>query len=48
MEAATLVPRVVAFAKEHRVDATIFTTIEAVFTGRVTREVVLSGLMQRR
>jgi glycerol-3-phosphate dehydrogenase (NAD(P)+) len=48
VEAATLVPRVVAFAKERRVDATIFATIEAVFTGRVTRDDVLSGLMQRR
>jgi glycerol-3-phosphate dehydrogenase (NAD(P)+) len=48
VEAPTLVPRVVAFAKEHRLDATIFSTIEAVFTGRVTREAVLSGLMERR
>lgn len=48
VEAATLVPRVVAFAREHRVDATIFAMMEAVFTGRVTREAVLSGLMQRR
>jgi glycerol-3-phosphate dehydrogenase (NAD(P)+) len=48
VEAATLVPRVVSFAREHRVDATIFATIEAVFSGRVTRDAVLSGLMQRR
>nr|MBK7064298.1 NAD(P)-binding domain-containing protein [Deltaproteobacteria bacterium] len=48
VEAATLVPRVVAFAKEHRLDAAIFTAIEAVFSGRVTREAMLSGLMERR
>lgn len=48
VEAPTLVPRVVAFAKERHIDATIFATMEAVFSGRVTREQVLSGLMQRR
>jgi len=48
VEAATLVPRVVAFAKEHRLDAAIFTAIEAVFSGRVTREAMLAGLMERR
>ena len=42
VEAATLVPRVVAFAKEHRVEATIFATIEAVFSGHVIREGVLA------
>lgn len=48
IEAPTLVPRVVAFARERRVDATIFATIEAVFAGRIDRQGVLAGLMQRR
>jgi glycerol-3-phosphate dehydrogenase (NAD(P)+) len=48
VEAATLVPRVVAFARERRVDATIFATVEAVFRGTVTRDAVLASLMQRR
>jgi hypothetical protein len=34
--------------RRHRLDAAIFTAIEAVFSGRVTREAMLSGLMERR
>ncbi len=48
VEAPTLVPRVVAFAKERRVDATIFATLDAVFAGKLDREAVLAGLMRRR
>lgn len=48
VEAPTLVPRVVAFARERRVDATILATLEAVFAGRLDRQAVLAGLMQRR
>lgn len=48
IEAPTLVPRVVAFARERRVEATIFATLDAVFAGQIDRQGVLAGLMQRR
>ncbi len=48
IEAPTLVPRVVAFARRHRVDATLFESIESVFVGTLDRETLVARLMQRR
>ncbi len=45
VEAPTLVPRIAAFVKERRIDAPIFSALDAVMAGRMTREDVLHELM---
>lgn len=47
VEAPTLVPRVVAFAKERRIDAPVFRTMAAAMAGTIQREEILATLMTR-
>lgn len=47
IEAPTLLPRVVAFAKERRVEATVFQTMDAALKGTISREEIVHNLMVR-
>lgn len=47
VEATTLVPRVVAFAKERRIDVPVFRTMAAAMAGAIHRDEILATLMTR-
>jgi glycerol-3-phosphate dehydrogenase (NAD(P)+) len=47
VEATTLVPRVLAFAKEKRMDVPVFRTMGAVMSGTMNRDEILASLMTR-
>ncbi len=47
VEAPTLVPRVVAFAKERRIEARVFETMAAAMAGTIRRDEILATLMTR-
>ncbi len=47
VEAPTLVPRVVQFAKERRIDAAVFRTMAAAMAGTIQRDEILATLMSR-
>lgn len=47
VEAPTLVPRVVAFAKERRIDVPVFRTLAAAMAGTMNRDEILATLMSR-
>lgn len=47
VEAPTLVPRVVSFAKERRIDAPVFRTMAAAMAGTIRRDEIFDALMSR-
>jgi glycerol-3-phosphate dehydrogenase (NAD(P)+) len=48
VEAVTLVPRVVAFARERRMDVPVFHAMAAVMAGTMQRDEVMKALMTRQ
>lgn len=48
VEAITLAPRVLAFARERRIDAALFESITLALSGKVSTEEILARLMVRR